>query len=96
MLKIERQIWRIYSDYLNRKKNPKLNVKSSTSSGSKVVAIKLGGSKKKKMKKSKKEKKEIKDISTEADEDLKAVTKPVKEPVKEPVKQPVKQTKTTD
>lgn len=79
-----------YSDYLNRKKNPKLNVKSSTSGGSKVVAIKLGGSKKKKMKKSKKEKKEIKDISQNPIVPQKAVTKPVKQPVTEPVKQPVK------
>ena len=80
-----------YSDYLNRKKNPKLNVKSSTSGGSKVVAIKLGGSKKKKMKKSKKEKKEIKDISQTPIVPQKAVTMPVKEPVKQPVKEPVKE-----
>ena len=78
-----------YSDYLNRKKNPKLNVKSSTSGGSKVVAIKLGGSKKKKMKKSKKEKKEIKDISQTPIVPQKAVTKPVTKPVKQPVKEPV-------
>ena len=78
-----------YSDYLNRKKNPKLDVKSSTSGGSKVVAIKLGGSKKKKMKKSKKEKKEIKDISQTPIVPQKAVTKPVTKPVKQPVKEPV-------